>query len=341
MKKALVIRLGAFGDIIFASPLFRLLKEDGYYTVANVNPRGAKVLENNPYVDEIMLHIDDSVPNEKLGEHWKKIGEGFDKVINLSESIERSLLKTKQDPEYTWEKWRRHEVCNVNYYDRTMSLGSYPESTGLNGELYFSKDEEEWGQLLREQHRGKFIVLWSLSGSSVHKAYPYGVYVGPKFLESHKDALIFTVGEPACRLLEWNHPRTRKRVGTWNIRKSFVMTKYADLVIGPETGVLNAAGCFDTAKVLMLSHSSHENISKYWKNCYPVSAKPFMAPCHPCHKMIYSVDDCITNKVIKAPVCTAHLEPEIVLEAMEKAYQTWKEKSHGILGGQRKSEVLH
>lgn len=331
-KKALVIRLGAYGDLVFASQLFRLLKEDGYYTVANVNPRGAKVLENNPNVDEIILHIDDCVPHEKLSEHWAKIGEGFDRVINLSESIERGLLKMQQDEEYFWPKWKRHEVCDVNYYDRTLEKGGYSEHKGLNGELYFSREEEAWGKMIREQHENRFVVLWSLSGSSVHKVYPYGVYVGPKFLDEHRDAVIFTVGEAGCKLIEWNHSRTKKRVGVWDIRKSFVMTKYADLVIGPETGVLNAAGCFDTPKVLMLSHSSHENISKYWKNCIPVSARAHMAPCHPCHKMIYGTKDCITNSLIKAPVCTAHLEPEIVLNAMDQVYKKWKEKTHGILG---------
>lgn len=341
MKKALVIRLGAFGDLIMASPLFRLLKEDGYCTVANVNPRGASVLENNPYVDEIMLHVDDSIPNEQLGEHWKKISEGFDRVINLSESIEKGLLKSRADEEYFWPKDFRHATCNVNYYDRTLSLGGYPERKGLNGEIYFSQEEESWGQKIRDQHEGKFVVLWSLSGSSIHKFYPYGEYAGPKFLERHPDAVIFTVGEPACKLLEWSHPRSKKRVGVWSIRKTFAMTKFADLVIGPETGVLNAAGCFETPKVVLLSHSSHENLSKYWANCTPVEAPLSHAPCHPCHKMIYSVKDCPVNKAIGVPVCMANLDPEIVLNAMESSYQSWKEKQNGLLGRKRTQTIFH
>lgn len=338
-KKALVIRLGAWGDMVMASPLFRLLKQDGFYTVANVNPRGAKVLENNPYVDEVMLHPDDCVPNEKLGEHWAKISEGFDRVINLSGSIESGLLKTRDDREYQWTTDRRHETCNVNYYDRTLEVGRFQER-GLNGELYFSSEEEKWGGMVRDQHREKFVVLWSLSGSSVHKFYPWAEYVGPKFLEAHSDAVIFTVGEAGCSLIQFNHPRNKKRVGQWDIRRSFVMAKYADLVIGPETGVLNAAGCFETPKVVMLSHSSHENLSKYWKNCIPVEADKTHAPCHPCHKMIYNTNDCITNKVTGLPVCTAHLKPEIVLNAMESVYQKWKERRNGILGGKRQSAVL-
>ena len=312
-----------------ASTLFRLLKEEEYYTIANVNPRGAAVLENNPHVDEIMLHVDDSVPNEKLDEHWKGLAAGVDRFINLSGSIEKGLLKTKDTPEYSMPKGFRHELCNVNYYDRTLALGGYPHLKGLNGELYFSIEESKWARMIKDQHRNKFMILWSLSGSSVHKFYPYADLVAKKFLEAHPDAVIFDVGEPACKLLEWDHPRTKKRVGVWSIRKSFVMTKYADLVIGPETGVLNAAGCFETPKIVFLSHSSAENLCKYWKNCIPVEADEQHARCHPCHKMIYSTKDCLNNPVTQTPVCMAHLDPEIVLAAMEKVYLKWKESKHG------------
>ena len=58
-----------------------------------------------------------------------------------------------------------------------------------------------------------------------------------------------------------------------------------DVVIGPETGVLNAASYIGLPhKIVMLSHSSKENLSKHWNNtttlepeyypedfCYPLS----------------------------------------------------------------------
>ena len=65
-----------------------------------------------------------------------------------------------------------------------------------------------------------------------------------------------------------------------------VMTKYADLVVGPETGILNAAGCFPTPKITLLSHSRHENLCKYWENDYCLA--PEGAFCHPCHVLHYT-----------------------------------------------------
>jgi len=313
------------------SPLFRLYKEAGWHTTANVNPRGKAVLEHNPHVDDILLHEDDSVPNEKLDEHWANLAKGYDRVVNLSGSIEKGLLKTKADEEYIWPKLKRHLACDVNYYDRTLEIGGFVGMKGLNGELFFSPEEERWGRMIREQHARRFLVLWSLSGSSVHKSYPYAELVAKAFLDQHSDAVFFTVGEQLCRLLEFDHPHAKRRSGVWGIRKSFIMTKYSDLVVGPETGVLNAAGCFETPKIVMLSHSSHENLSKHWKNCYPVEAEEREAPCHPCHKLIYSLDECPVNKAVKSPVCMAHLRPEKILNAMEKVYAQWKEARRGSL----------
>jgi len=98
----------------------------------------------------------------------------------------------------------------------------------------------------RKKHKGKFLILWSLSGSSGHKTYPFTEFVAKGFLDKHPDAMILTVGETLCELLEWSHPQTKCYSGKWPIRKSLIMAKYADLIIAPETGIANAAGCFDS-----------------------------------------------------------------------------------------------
>jgi ADP-heptose:LPS heptosyltransferase len=132
-----------------------------------------------------------------------------------------------------------------------------------------------------------------------------------------------TVGDDLCRLLEFDeHPRVTRRSGEFGIRKSMVLTKYADLVIGPESSVINAASCFDTPKILLLSHASVENLSKYWKNTTNIFAN---VPCYPCHKLHYTLD-CPLVEQIKAPVCMGKLPPERLLEAVERVYGEWKVK---------------
>jgi len=317
MKKVLVIRLGAYGDAIFCTKLLKALKEDGYHVTMNCNEQTKKILLHDQNIDAWINHKTDSVPMEKLDEHWIEIGKGFDKVVNLSGSIEQKLLKLEGTDEYKWSKEKRHEECNINYYDYTLELGGYGHIKGENGQLYFTKAEHKWAKKEIAKCKGKFTIIWALSGSSFHKTYPYTEYVACEFLDKYLDSIMFTVGEPLCQVLEWDHPRTKCKSGKWTIRQSMLMTKYADLVIGTETGLLNAAACYDTPKIVMLSHSTHENLSKHWKNTFAIHAD---VDCYPCHQLHYTREACPLDKKTGAPICTARLDPIKVLRVMEEIY---------------------
>lgn len=321
------------GDMIMVTPLLRLLKEDGYHVTLNCNKRGESVIKHDPNIDKIIIH-DEKIPNEKLGEHWAELGKGYDRVINLSESIEKGLLAVEGSPEFHWPHLKRHTHYNVNYYDRTLELGGYGHIKGLNGELHFSPAEERIIADVRKKYIGKFKVLWSLSGSAQHKTFPYSPYAANAFLNKHPNAVIITVGDDICRIIEWDHPRVVKRSGQWSIRKSMLMTKYADLVISAETGIANAAGCYDTPKIILLSHSSEENLTKYWKNCINIKAE---VPCQPCHQIHYSEESCpINGQTVKGPVCMTELMPGTLMEAMNTVYERW---ANGLHIGQRKPGI--
>lgn len=327
-KKALVIRYGAIGDAIVVTPLLKKLKEDGYHVTLNGSEYSRDVYKNNPNVDTFIEHITGSVPSDhRLELHWKKMSEGYDRVINLSESLEKALLLVDWQPEYKWSKEQRHEKCNKNYYDWTMALSGYKDATGLNGDLYFSKNEEAWASDVRAQYKKRFLVLYSLSGSSYHKVYPYADAIITRFLNAHSDAVTFTIGSQVDRLLEWDHPQARKRCGVWDVRKSLIMTKYVNLFVGSETGMSYAAGCFDTPKIIMLSHSSEENMTKYWANTTVLKAD---SPCQPCHQLHYKRESCPLKSIspevpdVEMPVCMVDLPPERLYNALEAAYTAWK-----------------
>jgi predicted SAM-dependent methyltransferase len=76
-KECLVIRYGAIGDAIWATPLVRQLKKEGYYVVYNCTPYSAQVLRNNPNIDEFLIQERDYIPNPDLGNYWETIGESF------------------------------------------------------------------------------------------------------------------------------------------------------------------------------------------------------------------------------------------------------------------------
>lgn len=323
-KTAYVLRWGAYGDMIMITPLFRRLAQDDYRIILNTTERGLPIVKHNPFISEIEEYKDNTIPHDKLKEYWDGLAKKYDKFINLSGIIEGGLLKdTRKPEECKGTKEELHEKCNKNYYDAMFEAAGYDDK-GKNGELFFSRDEFSRAKEYRKKYRDKFIILWSLSGSAMHKVYPYTEYVAKSFLDKHKDAMIMTVGDDACQLLEWGHPQTKCYSGKRNIRYSLIMTKYSDLVIGTETGILNASGCFDTPKIVLLSHSSEENLTKYWKNCISLSAED--VPCYPCHKLHYTLDTCNLGEHLKSPICMSRLSADKVFDSMERFYYEWKKQ---------------
>lgn len=318
--RALVTRLGAFGDLIICSPLFRLLKQDGYEVTANVNSRGASVLRNNPHIDKVMLH-DESIVD--LDKHWTDISKDYDRFINLTGTIEgRFLFSKRHNPDkYGMTHEERNALATGNYYDYALEYAGY-DSRGLNGELYFSPAERIWAHDFRKKYKRKFLVLWALSGSSYHKAYPHAENVINAFLDAHPDVQVVTTGDELCILLEPKHERCKNYNGLLSIRKTLMLTYITDLVISPETATLNASGCYNTPKIALLSHSSAENLTKHFKNCTNISAD---VDCHPCHRLLYELDECELDAETKAPVCAGKISPAVILNAMEDVYQKWRE----------------
>ncbi|HDZ13368.1 hypothetical protein LCGC14_0643820 [marine sediment metagenome] len=323
-KEALVIRYGALGDTIWVTPALLQLKKEGYHVVMNVTAKGAEVLKNNPNIDEFIIHSDHRfIPYEELEEYWHGMGRSFEKVINLTKSCEGHLIKVEGSREANWSKKMRHAECNYNFQDRVMELAGYPDAKGCLPELYFSDIEEALAKNFVNAHKDKFVILWSLSGSGFHKTWPWSEYVAGELCNQFGDIEIITVGDDDCKILEWKQPHTINKCGVYTVRQSFLLTKYADLVIGPDTGLINAASCFDTPKIVMLSTNTEENLCKYWKNTTALYNED--CECYPCHKLIYS-NDCPKGRFNAAPKCMEGIEPKIVLDAILDDYKLWKDK---------------
>jgi ADP-heptose:LPS heptosyltransferase len=321
IKKVLVIRLGAIGDMIIMSPVLKALKEDGYEITLNLKKYSFPAVRHNPNIDAFIFH-DEEIKPENLEAHWLKLAEGFDLCVNLSGSIEGSLLLKEGTPEFDWPHEKRHKECNINYYDRMFMIPSMPQR-GKVGELYFSKEETNWARHFRKKHENKFLIVWSLAGSSFHKAYPYAEEVAVEFLDKHEDAYIVTVGGSFEQILAFQHERAYDRSGKWEMWRTLILTKYANLVVAPETGTLNAAGCFKTPKIAMLSHSSEENLTKYFENCDNIHGE---ADCYPCHRLIYTRTACPISPDSRVSICMSRISKNKLLSLMEGWYEKWEKK---------------
>jgi ADP-heptose:LPS heptosyltransferase len=324
-RRACIARYGAIGDIIILSPLIKRLALDGYEVTLNVTPYCSEVLKHNPYVSNVVIQERDSIPNGDLGPYWKEWQDDYDKYINLSESIEGKLLRVEGRRDfYTSKAWRQSVTGEVNYFDQTMRLGGYPEAVGQCGELYLSRSEQREAEHVRDLYKNKFLVLWGLKGSSHHKQYPALRAVLEPWLARHRDAWVVLCGSEHDRALQFEGPQIICGAGEMPLRQSLGLTAVADLVVGPESALLNAAGCYSTPKIALLSHSTPANLTKYWTNC--TNLQPEVA-CAGCQQLHYNLNSCPTElyQGKEYPVCTTQgVSPERLTAALDQAYQAWQ-----------------
>lgn len=328
-----VVRYGAFGDIIQISSILPLLKEQGYRVCVNVTERGYDILKSDPNVDELLVQKSDQVSNDRLTEYWEEMSKYFDKFIQLSESVEKELLLVpdrleildgepvlvQANENYHKSKEEIHSLCNVNYMERTHDMAGVPHK--FNPKFYPTKKEESWASEVRRRIKTKHVVMWALSGSSVHKVYPWTDIVIFTLLNSRKDVTFVTVGDDWCKILEAGWEKEKRIItksGKWSIRETLAFLGKCNVVVGPETGVLNAASTLNCHKTVMLSHSSEENLSKHWKNTTTLEPSNYENFCFPCHKIHFGFKTCNRDKETGGAMCAVNIKPDTVVSDISR-----------------------
>lgn len=326
-KTACVCRFGGFGDMLQASLVFSRLKELGYRVTVMTTPKGQAVIKHDPNVNDWYILDEDQVPNNELTAFWHEQAKRFDRFINLSESIEGYLLAIPGRVNHAWPHAVRKKRLNLNYHEWTAELAGVE----LKPCRLFWPTNEEVNWVVSKSGVGlmdtpTFNVVWALAGSSIHKFTPHQDAVIARMLMDMPEARIFLVGDDACRLLEqgWEaEPRVECLSGELSIRQTLALAQQVDLVIGPETGVLNAVGMDKNPhKVLFLSHSSANNLSKHWQNTQAL--QPENCPCWPCHQLHYGPEFCNVDENTGAARCAVNISPAVIYAAVEKVYRNWQ-----------------
>lgn len=346
-RSALVVRYGGFGDMIMASTILPQLKADGWHVTVNTNPRGADVIGTDPHVDEILLQDTGQVPNHELLEFWAWLRGAFGRYIQLSESVEGNLLVSGPKPTrnddgtvswqppdeaFDWPHEKRHALLNRNYIEETHRIAGVPFEGQRTG-FYPTVAERSWARdLIAKWKRRKklnrlVMVVWS--GSSTHKSYPWMDNVIARTMTDAPDTGFVTSGDDICRMLDdnWvNEARVIRRTGRDTIRQTLVLAQHCDVVVGPETGVLNAVSMNPSVKkVVMLSHSSVENLCKHWINTQALYSA---VECYPCHQLHYTMESCSRCPVTHGARCQSEIPFEIVVEAILGTAETRRVVGH-------------
>jgi ADP-heptose:LPS heptosyltransferase/predicted SAM-dependent methyltransferase len=312
-KTVAITRFGAFGDMVQTSSLFPWLKENGYHVTLYCQKGGYDVIKSDPHVDRFIVLGKDQIPPTFLQEFWDYARKKYDKWVNLSESVEATLLAEPGRANHEWPHEVRAKYMDRNYLEWTHELAQVPPP--YRPKFYPTIEERAWARKTVNQW-GR-CILWSLSGSSVHKVWPHLDAIVARVMLEYPDTHVVLVGDEFCRILEtgWEkEPRVHCKSAKWSIRESMAFAEVSDLVIGTETGLLNAAGSMDVPKIVTLSHSSEEMLTKHWKNV--TALKPENVKCYPCRQLHRGWDHCWKDEGTGTAMCQFDIGVEQMWDAV-------------------------
>lgn len=335
-KTACVIRYGAIGDMLQTASVLPALKMQGYHVTVNCHPEGELVLRYEPNIDSFSVQDKDQVPNNELQAYWKALEGKYDRVINLCESVEGALLLHPGRANHRWPHEMRKKYCNLNYLEFMSEIAQLP----FNPDHHFIATEEEFkkangiiADIRSNMNRNTppmtrgiepYVVMMALAGSSVHKFYPHQDVVIAQILKGIPNSHVILIGGPESEVLQggWeSNPGVSCLSGVLPIRDSLALANLCQLVIGPETGLMNSVAFETNAKIVLLSHSTKENLTRDWTNTEALHS--LVTPCYPCHRLHYNHDFCPQDKETSAAMCQVELAPSAVWAAVQRAHLGW------------------
>ena len=349
MKSAYVTRYGACGDHIHSTHVPRLLKEQlGYdYVAFEYNYKGIPIYDNNPFIDEHIFFEPSAKPVcdypwSFIEKRWAQImaDGGFSKHINLYRSIENNYLAMEDMAEYYMsDKYRRDRYGKLNFYDAVTEFIGHPEFCGMKGELYFTETEESFINKMWADYElnDKFVIVCNLSGTSRHKLFYKAEAIIKQFLSRHSDAVCITMGDDMARqYADFRGERIINRAGNfaedkhYPFRQSMLITKYAQLVIGCESGIMVAATLLGAPTVQLMTAASIKNHGGDFANDYSLQSP---CKCSPCHKGPYQYVGCpkININGQMYPICIK-FDSDTIISRMEEVYGARDQKSEQETG---------
>lgn len=317
-KKAAVVRYGAHGDALWASSILPHLKAEGYHVTMYVESPGAVMLQADPNIDDFYIVDENQVPNSELLMFWLWQEQKYDRFINLVGSIETRLLPQPSDTPFFWPQELRHKLMNVNYLETVHEFAGVPME--FHQKFYPTEEERAWALKEKNLLDGPVVVV-NPTGSSLPKTWPHV----QRYCEMMSKGAVHVVvlgdlGVPARRGVAWGEFHASKYthiVGmNWPIRRAMAFALQADLVIGVESALVNAVAFEEMPKIVLLSHSSPENLTKHWRNT--IAFEPVGLDCYPCHRVHLLWHFCSKEKKLGAAACQTVPTAEKIAEMSVK-----------------------
>lgn len=317
-KRAGVVRLGGLGDALWASSVCAHLKEDGYHVTVYTVPGGADVLRNDPNIDRIIALRNNTLTDDELLKYYCHEAVKYQRWVNLVGSVESALLPHPNEVRFFLPHELRQRLMNRNYLDQVHEWAAL-DGKPPRQKFYPTELERAAARKLRALSPGPLVVI-NPAGSGPVKYWPHSQRLMELLAERGVYSVVVgDVRDPKVEGVE----EFGSVVGMeWPVRMALTLALEADAVVATESVVANAVAFEPMLKVVTLSHSSVENLTRDWINT--ASVEPQGLACYPCHR-VHGADFafCARDRNTGAAACQAMAaaEPiaELVFEYLEAA----------------------
>ncbi len=317
-KTAGIVRLGGNGDALWAASVAAEFHAQGYEVTLYAGKNGAEVLRHDPHITHLIDLPGNILDDDELLAFFAHQAAHFDKWVNLIGSVEGRLLPHQSVREFYLPQAVRHKLMDHNYLDMVHAYAEI-EGAPVRQKFYPSAEEAALAKKLRSELPGP-VVLVSPTGSGPFKAWPHT----QEFMRQLALEGVYTVmvGDlkhlPDLDMVNVRGTDYGHIVGQeWPLRLALAYALECDAVVGTESVFANAVAYEPMPKVVMLSHSSHENLTRDWINTAALEAP---VACHPCHRIHnFSSSMCSKDTNTGASACMAHYGPQMVADLVLRA----------------------
>lgn len=313
---AAVVRPGGkdvgYGDAIWTSSVIAQLHGMGYHVTVYTDTAGEEALRHDPHVGRFIVDSYLIIGQDLIPKYWEHEMGRYDRWINLGHAVETNLLIDPSQLASLWPRAARHARCNENYLAMLHAAAGLPYVPAQK----FYPTDAEYAQAWREVEGYGTVVALVDTGSTETKWWPHMGELAAKLVDVCDDLLVIVLGNVKSEFP--NHPRIRV-VGTtrpWRIAATVAV--HADLVIGQETGLLNAVAFEPNRKIVLLSHSTVENLTRDWVNTTSIAAEHLN--CYPCHILHFKgFDRCVKDAERGCAMCQSEIRVDWVMDAALRA----------------------
>lgn len=305
-----IVRPGGHGDALFGAALAREFKAQGYQVTFYTGPVGREVVRADPAIDRLITMPNGMLSDTEMVLYFLWESRKYSRWVNLIGEVEGRLLPHPHELAYHWPASVRHARMNRNYHEAMWEMAGL-EFTKLEQRFHPTMEELAWARAQKKTlfKDGKLVALVP-SGSGAPKTWPHV----QRFVELMHCAGVYTLvlGQPRVPVNPPDEGVACLLGEDLPIRLAMTLAQVADCVVGEETGITNAVASCDMPKVILLSHSSNENLTKHWKNTAAIEPKAIA--CHPCHRLHNNFEFCQKDSRTGWAACQAAVSADMVAE---------------------------